>query len=146
MNTITFTVPGVPRGKGRPRAARRGAHIAMDTDDKTAAYENLVRLAYIQAGGGMLGGAIELGVIAYMPVPESWSKTKKRAAYGAPHLGKPDASNIQKAVEDGLNGVAYADDSAIWMTTTQKVYCNSTQAACVVVTLRGCAVEGVGTL
>ena len=39
---IEFFVPGIPVGKGRPRAARRGAGVVMFTPGKTADYEALV--------------------------------------------------------------------------------------------------------
>ena len=39
---IEFFVPGTPVGKGRPRAARRGAGVVMFTPEKTADYEALV--------------------------------------------------------------------------------------------------------
>lgn len=122
MNSITFTIPGPPRGKGRPRFARRGNFTTTYTDDKTAAYENLVALAYKAAGGVMMSGAISLYITAYMPIPASWSSKKKALMEGAPHFKKPDCSNIQKAVEDGLNGVAYQDDSAIWWAEIKKQY------------------------
>lgn len=39
---IEFFVPGTPVGKGRPRAARRGAGVVMFTPGRTADYEALV--------------------------------------------------------------------------------------------------------
>ena len=39
---IEFFVPGTPIGKGRPRAARRGAGVVMFTPEKTVGYEGLV--------------------------------------------------------------------------------------------------------
>ena len=51
--TVCFTVPGKPQGKGRPRFTRSGHTY---TPDRTAAYEERVKLAYRQAGGGKLNG------------------------------------------------------------------------------------------
>jgi hypothetical protein len=42
---IAFTIPGQPVAKGRPKFARRGAHVVAYTPAKTASYENLVKLA-----------------------------------------------------------------------------------------------------
>ena len=118
---IDFCVPGVPRGKQRPRFTRTGHAY---TPDQTAAYECLVRLAYQSIACGVLPmtGPISLSIIAYMPIPASLSDKRKRALVGKPHTKKPDCSNILKSVEDGLNGVAYADDSQIWKLTMHKVY------------------------
>ena len=66
MSALSFTVPGAPRGKGRPRFFRRGPGIGTFTDDKTAAYENLVALAASQAHAGAepLDGCNQAGVWA----------------------------------------------------------------------------------
>lgn len=48
-----FVVPGKPQGKGRPRFTRSGHTY---TPDSTAEYEERVKLAYRQAGGGKLSG------------------------------------------------------------------------------------------
>ena len=43
---IKFTIPGEPRGKGRPRFSNRGGYVRTYTDEKTASYENLVKMEY----------------------------------------------------------------------------------------------------
>ena len=115
MSTITFTVPGQPRGKGRPRFARRGNSVATYTDDQTAAYENLVALAYKAAGGKMLEGAVSMAVLMYHAMPKSRSKADKaRMQEGEIRpTTRPDADNCLKAVLDGLNGIAFADDKQV---------------------------------
>ncbi len=130
---IEFTVPGPPRGKGRPRFTRAGHTY---TPEETAAYENLVKLAYMQeAKGAKLTGPVTMRIIARMPIPTSLSAKRKAQLYGTPHVKKPDSSNIQKAVEDGLLGVAYHDDSSVWATTFRKVYCPDGEEVGLTVTL-----------
>lgn len=123
---IIFTVPGPPRGKGRPRAFKRGNHIAMYTDDKTAAYENLVALACQEAmkGGPMMDGAIFVRIDAYFAVPKSASKKAKQDMLLNCVLPtkKPDLDNVGKAVLDGLNGIAFADDAQVCGLNIYKVY------------------------
>ena len=124
MRSFTFTIPGPPRGKGRPRAYKRGAHIAMYTDDKTAAYENLVTLAYKAAGGEKLNGAIGVLVSMRHPIPKSTSKAKRAGMIVGeikPTV-KCDADNCLKAVLDGLNGVAYDDDKQVVTIIVTKRY------------------------
>ena len=59
---VSFTVPGSPVGKGRPRIGRVGAHSRMFTPHKTAAYEGLVAHAGQQAMAGrpLIEGAVSV--------------------------------------------------------------------------------------
>ena len=41
-----------------------------------------------------------LDVVAFIGMPDSWSRKKKAALAGEPHMQKPDADNILKAVAD----------------------------------------------
>lgn len=117
-----FTVTGDVRGKGRHRTRivkTKGGQIFTRaySDEKTLAYENLVR---IKAEVSMNGrsphhGAVSLSVMAFFVPPSSWSGKKSRAALQGEFLPakKPDPDNILKAVADGLNGVAYVDDAQV---------------------------------
>jgi Holliday junction resolvase RusA-like endonuclease len=126
LGPITFTVEGPPRGKGRPRAFRRGNAIAMFTDDKTEAYERSIGLFARQAmrGAAPFGGPVEIVVSAIFPIPASWSKLKQsQAVLGAIRPScKPDLSNILKSVEDGMNNIAYFDDAQIVRFSCAKRY------------------------
>jgi Holliday junction resolvase RusA-like endonuclease len=125
MSRIEFVVPGQPRGKGRPRFARRGAYVTTYTDDQTAAYENLVALAYKAAGGQYRADApMAVEIVAHYKIPKSASKARRQAMIdGAirPQV-KPDLDNIAKGVLDGLNGVAYADDKQVVALAIDKRY------------------------
>jgi len=116
-NSVMISIPGDPRGKGRPRFARRGRKTVTYTDDKTAAYENLVGLYATQAmkSSPPILGPLKLTIYAYMPIPASWSGKKKTAALAREiyPTGLPDIDNIAKAVLDGLNRIAFADDKQV---------------------------------
>ena len=118
----TFTIFGKPCGKGRPRFARRGNFVSTYTDKKTANYETLVRLSYQQEhiGEALMEGALTVYVLAYFPVPKSWSKKRKAEAHW--HTNKPDCDNIAKVVFDALNGIAWTDDSQISTLVVVKGY------------------------
>lgn len=111
---VTFTIPGQPQGKGRPRVGKIGGHARMFTPEKTAAYEGLIahsaRVA--MAGRPLLVGAAACNVFIDCQVPASWSGKKQRAALEGEVLptAKPDADNVVKAVFDGINGVVWRDD------------------------------------
>lgn len=119
---IRFTVPGVPQGKGRPRITTRNGSPRAFTPQKTVAYEGLIALAaqHVMDGASPLTGPVALSIVAWFPIPASWSK--KRKAEARHHTSKPDADNIAKAVGDGLNGVAWLDDSQVASCTIEKRY------------------------
>ena len=126
MNGITFTVPGVPIGKGRPKFSRRGAFVRAYTPEKTANYENLVKLAASQAmaGADPLKRPIAVMLTLNMPIPSSWSKKRRelalRGLIGA--TVKPDLDNVCKALADAMNGIVYEDDKQIVSATIVKQY------------------------
>lgn len=114
MTSVSFTIPGEPQGKGRPRVGKIGGHARMFTPAKTAAYEVLIAHAAQQAmaGAAPLDCACAVQVSITVSVPASWSKKKQAAALLGEVLPtkKPDADNVVKAVFDGMNGVVWRDD------------------------------------
>lgn len=122
---ITFTIPGEPVGKGRPRFVRATGRTY--TPEKTRNFENLVRLAYRQQIGQPpfpTGMPLSIDVVIWQQIPKSVSKKKREDMLHKRLLPtkKPDCSNVLKAIEDGLNGVAYADDSQIVQVSVVKYY------------------------
>jgi Holliday junction resolvase RusA-like endonuclease len=124
--SLSFTVPGEPRGKGRPRIVRIAGAARMATDKATARYENLVALAARQAlaGQALLEGALALTVKVRMVPAQSASKTARFAMLRGETwpTKKPDLDNVIKAVLDGCNAVAFRDDVLICRLTAEKVY------------------------
>ena len=114
-----FTVPGPPQGKARARTVRNkntGKTVSF-TPDNTVMYENLIKTCYMNAGGGILNNKepVMLIVTAYYPIPQSAGKKMKEKMLSGDlrPTKKPDADNVLKAVNDALNGLAYADDSQV---------------------------------
>lgn len=114
MIGVSFTVPGEPIGKGRPRATTRAGHAALYTPKKTANYESLIAHAAHQAmaGAAPVEFACQVQLSITVGVPASWSKKKQAAALAGQVLPtkKPDTDNVVKAVFDGMNGVVWRDD------------------------------------
>ena len=123
---LTFTVPGAPVGKGRPRATAIGGRARLYTPAKTAAYEGLVALAAREAMAGrpLFGGPLRMRLEIACAVPASWSGRKRAQALEGliRPTTKPDASNVLKACEDGCNGVVYRDDVQIVEGSFSKYY------------------------
>lgn len=123
---VTFKVDGVPVPKGRARYVRRGNHISTYTPEKTRTYETLIKDAARQAMGVSEPLETPVSLYLYIKVPIPASATKKRlqaiADGSEKPTKKPDASNVLKSVEDGMNGVVYKDDSQIVNIHVTKVY------------------------
>jgi len=117
MEPVAFTLAGHPQGKGRARAFVRAGHVAHYTPEKTRSYESMIRGAAMDAMAGRapLSGPVEIDLRIEVAIPASWSKRKRtEAEVGVLWPAKtPDLSNVQKAVEDAMNGVVYGDDSQI---------------------------------
>lgn len=119
---VTFTVPGKPRGKGRPRVV--GGHAF--TDEKTYQYEQLIKISYLNsvpAARRMHEGPLLIELQADFAPPASWSQKRKDLAAkgGLKHTSKPDLDNIVKCL-DALNGLAWHDDSQIIGIVARKEY------------------------
>lgn len=139
-----IVIPGEPQGKARPRATVIGGHARVYTPKSTASYENLVRLAFLEQNRGAEPekGPVQIEMTFYFAPPKSayWpvnSKHNGELKDGwalKKHTSKPDIDNLAKSVLDGLNGVAFKDDSQIWRVTASKMY---SEKPCVLVTLIG---------
>lgn len=126
MSTLAFTIPGEPRGKGRPRIVKIRGFSRMATDAQTASYENLVALAAQQALGGRepLDGPLAMSVAVKLAPAASASRKGRTAMLTGEQrpTKKPDLDNVVKAVLDGCNAVAFRDDALVVELTARKLY------------------------
>ena len=122
---IVIDLPGLPRGKGRPRFSTRNGFARAHTDPQTASYEGALRLAASVAMVGLepLQGPLSMSVVATFPVPASWSKKKQQAALSGSvwPTGKPDCDNLLKT-SDALNTIVFRDDAQIISASILKQY------------------------
>lgn len=110
MPAVTFTIPGKPFGKQRPRATRQGR---IYTPAETVAFESIVRQIGVEHFPAPFAGPVRVTVEAVFAPAESWSKKKRAAHMGRPHTQRPDCDNCAKAILDGLNRIAFADDAQV---------------------------------
>lgn len=94
MTSFTFTVPGKPQPKQRPRKGR-GGHFY--TPAATANYEALV------------------GGHAAIARPRGWSKAAAYRVTVDAYLSsmRADVDNCAKSILDGCNGLVWRDDSQV---------------------------------
>ena len=126
MDVRRFSVPGEPKGKGRPKFSR--AMGRAYTPLTTATYENLVKVQYDQSCEQYADSKepVLMEIRAYYGIPISTSKKKQalmQDGYIVP-VKKPDADNVAKIICDALNELAYKDDTAISDLIIRRRYSN----------------------
>ena len=123
---VAFTVEGKPRGKGRPRFARRGNFVSTYTDAKTMSYETEIKLAATSAMGSSkpLESPVKVYLTVKVPVPTSYSKKRTMACLAGLErpTKKPDIDNIAKIYLDAMNKVVYLDDTQVVHLVVSKIY------------------------
>lgn len=133
---IVITIPGTPVGKGRPKFARRGNFVTTYTPEKTANYENLVKIAASQSMGARMpiDGAVSVELSLFVTPPASWSNKKRtQALAGEIHpTSKPDIDNVLKGIADACNGIVWLDDKQIVDCRISKRYADRPEAVVLV--------------
>ncbi len=125
LATFEFTVPGEPKGKGRPRFKRMGKFVSTYTPKTTKEYEKEVLIAFNKiARGKKLEGAIKADICMIFEPPKSISKKQKEKMLNneIPYTKKCDIDNGIKGVLDSLNKIAYEDDAAVDEIHAYKMY------------------------
>ena len=125
MATFEFTVPGKCIAKGRPRYKRFRNFVTTYTPPETKKYEEEVLKAFNKKyRGKQLEGAIKAEICMIFEPPKSASKKLKQQMLNneIPYISKPDIDNCIKSLADGINGIAYEDDSAIDELHAYKMY------------------------
>jgi Holliday junction resolvase RusA-like endonuclease len=129
---VCFEIPGQAKAKARQRHSimkckdgRQFVHNYMPKD--TAMFENKVAYEYRMQCGGTLPreGAIGISIHFFFDIPKSTTKRHREEILAKkyyPVTKKPDIDNLAKSVLDGLLGVAYKDDSQIYVLTCGKYY------------------------
>lgn len=121
---VAFVVKGEPKGKGRPRFTKTGR---VYTPAETARYERLVAMNYAEAANGYkFTSPVKVIVKAFHKPPKGKSK-KVVGDMLSGHIlptKKPDADNVAKIILDGLNHVAWDDDTQVVEMTVTKGYCS----------------------
>jgi Holliday junction resolvase RusA-like endonuclease len=137
---VKFTVPGEPVGKQRPRVNTftRKAY----TPEKTESYESWVRMCYLQDYKDTKfpdDAFLCITIQAFFDMPKSVSNVKKQKMIKGQirPTKKPDLDNIEKAICDALNSIAYKDDSAIVSAYITKRYTDINPRVVVIISDEG---------
>lgn len=105
LPALSFTVPGPPTAK--PRQTKRDKWAKRPCVLRYREWADLARLEAKRALGRQLkglalGSYARIQIVAFLPIPASWPKSRKLAMKGRAHQSKPDADNIVKACCDAL--------------------------------------------
>ncbi len=129
--SLIFTIPGAPV----PFARAGSFGTRRFTPTKQRDYMLQVRAMAFEAmrGAPLLEGPLTMDVRAVYPIPETWSKKRKAAAYWKD--SRPDADNIAKAIMDciGQNeslagydklpaALVFGDDAQVAHLNVVKIY------------------------
>lgn len=125
MRKFSLTIPIKPEPKQRPSFSRKRKKAY--TPKKTKDYEEKISdyfLSHVKVERFDKDVPLVVNLIFGMPIPKSTSKKKAKVMLeGAiKHTKTPDIDNLQKAVLDALNGLAWEDDSQIVKVTAEKEY------------------------
>ena len=101
----TFTVYATVLGKPRPRFSDGRCY----TPKKFVDYEREIAKEYLRAGGKKTANPVEVEIFIFRELP----KSRKKSINSEVDIFKPDIDNIIKIILDGLNGVAYVDDTQV---------------------------------
>ncbi|MDF3936678.1 RusA family crossover junction endodeoxyribonuclease [Pseudomonas citronellolis] len=130
LRPVSFTVPGEPVGKGRPKTSARvsGGKVFTRhyTPEKTVNYEAVIALhaGMAMARRALLEGPVLVEMDIALSIPQSMSKKRKTQALAGQlyPTKKPDMDNVIKAIYDGLNGVVWKDDVQVVKAMVGKRY------------------------
>lgn len=125
---IKFTVPGEPKGKGRPRfnTYTKATYTTKADKLREANIRYYARHAYPH---DPIDEPCAVEIVAYFPVRKSYTKKRIKACLSGEELPakKPDVDNISKQVLDGLNPSKtqlglYTDDKLVVKHSVTKIY------------------------
>ena len=123
--SFTLSIPGTPVAQPRHRISTRGgfAKTYLPSEHPVHAFKQSIFLH--SAGRGLFTGPVEVSVVAWFPMPASWSKKKRRQHDLRWHTQKPDADNLAKAVLDALSQ-HWNDDCQVCLLAVRKRWYSGT--------------------
>lgn len=126
-----FEVPGKPVGKERAAGTSK-----RHTPEKTRVWEREIAWRAKQARRSNIIYPKAVGVIIQIVIKpaEYWKKEEKDNACAGrvKPVARPDIDNVGKAILDGLNKIAFADDQQVSQLTITRAYGRSEKTIVIV--------------
>jgi Holliday junction resolvase RusA-like endonuclease len=137
MSTVVFVIPGVARGKQRPRATRTGR---VYTPKQTVNQEAYIKMlaATAMRGFAPFVGPLEATFSISVAIPKSFTRQQRKLIDEGNFYptSKPDIDNVVKLLCDAMNGIVYGDDKQIVDLYVSKIYEDSASTT-VMVSMKG---------
>jgi len=111
---LAIVIPGEPCAQGRPRFARRGAHMVAYDPTKSRNWKATAQahMRAAMAGAQPMQGPVGCELQATFTCPAGdWRKRSPRLRRW--HAKRPDGENVAKAVLDAATGVLWLDDAQV---------------------------------
>jgi Holliday junction resolvase RusA-like endonuclease len=115
MQRVCFEVLGDPVPKARPRTVRKGGRTWSYTPKRVTAWEKLVK----EEAGKHFDEPFDCPVALTLGFYLSRPKSRRKDNFVTT---TPDLDNLEKALLDGLNEVAYSDDRLVVVKNSAKMY------------------------
>lgn len=141
---ISFEVPGIPNSQPRQRHTLRRTKTGKTfiqnytpQDAPVNSYKAVVRLCcrFAMREKKLIEGPIEMQLVFIFP--RSKSQTwKNKPMHRMEHTKKPDLDNLEKAILDALNGVAWVDDSQVCRVLKEKLIASGDESPRAIVRIR----------
>lgn len=130
MNGTVFTIPGPPVQQGSMRAfTRPGGRVGMTHGNEKKLREFRARIAVAADAAGVepVRGPVKVTVAFFLPRPKGHFGTGRNAGAlkdSSPRwpAGKPDVDKLERALLDGLTGIAFHDDAQVCVVNKRKSY------------------------
>jgi Holliday junction resolvase RusA-like endonuclease len=108
MSTFTVIIPFTPKAKASVRG-KKGIFYNPSAKGMNRVQKFVSQQMEIQ-NVQMLKGPLLVIVHHQIPAPLSHPERKRRQLHGFPHTKRPDGDNMEKFLNDALNGVLWPDD------------------------------------
>lgn len=127
MSAVAFTVYGIaaPAGSKTVGKTKAGGHFLRDSSKRSYPWRRDVAQAagLAMRGAPLLDGPLALELRFCVPRPKGHygAKGLRPSAPAYPTV-KPDVTKLVRAVEDGLTGIVWRDDSQVVVQAASKSY------------------------
>ncbi len=134
MGAVSFTIPGVPVAKGRPRFGNGRAYTPQRTRYAESKSQGAALEAMNKARLRPTAGPVEVQLEFYFPVPASWPQHKRQRVISGElkPASRPDLDNLAKQVTDAMNGIVYIDDAQIVSLSARKWFSQAPETRVIV--------------
>lgn len=132
---MRFFVDHEPQPQPRQRFSMKTGRAYTPKTHPVNAFKESVKDAFRWSRGEMLTGPVSMSMLFLMPRPQRiiW-KTKPMPRMW--YEGKKDRDNLEKAVMDALNGLAYLDDKQVVTGPVHVAYAAGSESPGVVIIMK----------